>query len=79
MGPVADKSGAEKGGTLSSDEYQLVGNSELFLETSSNLRLDFGPFNLSSISAADDVALVTMDLHTLQSLLNLCVKNCEMT
>ena len=69
MGPIHEKRGAEQGGTLSTDEYQLVSNTELNTANSYGLGIDVGNNHIASIGAADDTVLVSDCPNKLQSLL----------
>ena len=51
---------------LSMDQFQLTGNKELCSANLSMLGLNMGPFILSNIGAANDVALLSSDPHSLQ-------------
>ena len=76
MGPIFDSVGAEQGGVLSSDEFQLVNSEELKVTNNSSLGLDMGGVHVGSIGAADDVVLVSSSPHGLQGLLNLSTEFC---
>ena len=76
MGPILDSVGAEQGGILSSDEFQLVNSEELKVTNDSLLGLDMGGVHVASIGAADDVVLVSPSPHGLQGLLNLSSHFC---
>ena len=71
MGPILDQRGVEQGGVNSGDQFQLVNNKELLVTNSAGLGLNMGEISVGSIGVADDVALVSPQLHALQSLLNL--------
>ena len=77
MGPILDKAGAEQGGVLSSDQFQLVENNELNITNETGFGLPFGICTLSSIGVADDVVLLSPTPYGLQSLMNLSMEFCN--
>ena len=77
MGPFQDELGVEQGGLLSDREYKLCNNSELKVTQNSQLGVDIGPVNISSVGQADDVALVSTCPFKLQGLLHLALEYAE--
>ena len=77
MDGMKDERGTEQGGKISSDEYQLVGNTELNVANSSGLGILLGNLHIACIGAADDTVLVSDCPYKLQSLLNLSLKFCK--
>ena len=65
MGSIKDSAGAEQGGLLSSDEFQLVNNEELDLTNNAGLGLDMGGIQVGSIGAADDILLASLERSAL--------------
>ena len=80
MGPISDLWGLEQGGKNSSDLYKVYNNDQLKAAQDSQLGVDLGgdvPLTISAIGQADDVALVSNDIFSLQNLLHLSLKYCE--
>ena len=77
MGPIKDECGVEQGGVNSSEFYKVYNNEQLKLAQSSKFGIEIGPVTISSIGQADDVALVSDDLHALQGLLDLSLYFCR--
>ena len=77
MGPISDKLGVEQGGCNSDRIYKLANNKELILTQNSMLGLHMGPIHCASIGQADDVALLSDDLHRLQCILHLAMEYAE--
>ena len=77
MGPIVDECGVEQGGKNSSDFYKIYNNEQLNLAQDSELGVPLGPVTISGIGQADDVALLSNDLHSLQGLLDLSLYYCE--
>ena len=72
MGPIKDRLGVEQGGINSDRLYKLANNDELKVTQSSGLGLDMGGgVHVASVGQADDVAIVSDDIHRLQCLLHL--------
>ena len=74
MGPIRDKLGVEQGGCNSDRIYKLANNKELILTQDSRLGLDLGAVHCASVGQADDVALVSDDIHRLQCILQLALE-----
>ena len=80
MGPISDLWGLEQGGKNSSDLYKVYNNDQLNVAHDSQLGIDLGgstPLIVSAIGQADDVALVSNDIFSLQNLLHLSLQYCE--
>ena len=70
MGPIHDRRGVEQGGVNSGEQFQVFNTEELATTQSSGLGLDMGGVSVGSIGQADDIALLSLDPHDPQSLLN---------
>ena len=77
MGPIEDECGVEQGGINSSDLYKVSNNEQLEIAQKSCLGVPLGPVTISAIGQADDVVLVSNDLHSLQGLLDLSLQYCK--
>ena len=77
MGPIHDKLGVEQGGCNSDRIYRLANNKELSLTQASLLGLNMGAIHVASIGQADDVALISDDIHKLQGILHLAMTYAE--
>ena len=77
MGPIADECGVEQGGINSSDFYKVYNNEQLDLAQKSGFGVPLGPVIVSSIGQADDVALLSNSLHSLQALIDLSMYYCS--
>ena len=73
MGPICDRLGVEQGGCNSDRLYKLANNRELIITQQSSLGLKMGMTSVGSIGQADDVALISDDVHRLQCLLQLAM------
>ena len=73
MGPILDKLGAEQGGVNSDRIYKLANNKELQVTQQSNLGVMIVDIHCGSIGQADDVALVSNDIHRLLCILKLAM------
>ena len=73
MGPVKDKLGVEQGGCNSDRLYKLANNKELIITQQSGLGLHLGDVHVASVGQADDVALLSDDVHKLQCILQLAM------
>ena len=73
MGPIRDLLGVEQGGCNSDRLYKLANNNELILTQNSMLGLHMGGVHCASIGQADDVGLVSDDIHQLQCILQLAM------
>ena len=73
MGPIRDLLGVEQGGCNSDRLYKLVNNKELILTQSSDLGLQMGNIHCASVGQADDVALVSDNIHKLLCILHLAL------
>ena len=77
MGPIVDECGVEQGGVNSSDLYKVYNNEQLATAQESCFGVPLGPLTISAIGQADDVALISNDLHSLQGLLDLSLHYCK--
>ena len=77
MGPIADECGVEQGGVNSSDFYKVYNNEQLQVAQDSRFGVPIGPVTISSIGQADDVALISNNIHSLQALLDLTLSYCK--
>ena len=76
MGPAADKTGFEQGGVNSGDYYKLYNNEQLVVAQSSDLGVDIGSGVISAVGQADDVMLLSNDIHSLMLLVKLTEEYC---
>ena len=77
MGPIHDELGVEQGGVSSGDFYKIYAKNQLQLAQSSNLGVRLArDIIVSAIGQADDVLLVSNNLHSLQNLLQLSLFYC---
>ena len=74
MGPVKDKLGVEQGGCNSDRLYKLANNKELVVTQLSALGLHLGDVHVASVGQADDVALLSDDVHKLHCILQLAME-----
>ena len=78
MGPIADELGLEQGGTNSGEYYKIFGKEQLSTAQASGLGIKLGNDTIvSAIAQADDTALVSDNLHSLQNLINLSLRFCS--
>ena len=68
MGPAEDSTGFEQGGINSSDYYKLYNNEQLITAQSSLLGADIGSSVILAVGQADDVLLMSNDIHNLKLL-----------
>ena len=73
MGPIMDRLGVEQGGCNSDRIYKLANNKELIITQNSKMGLQMGAVHVASIGQADDVALLSDDIHKLQCILHLAM------
>ena len=73
-GAHKDEFGVEQGGINSSDLYKVNNNETLDIAQKSGLSVPLGPTTISGIGQADDVALLSNDLYSLQALLDLSLQ-----
>ena len=64
MGPIADECGVEQGGVNSSEFYKVYNNEQLQVAQNSRFGVPIGPVTISSIGQADDVALISNNIHS---------------
>ena len=77
MGPIHDECGVEQGGISSSEYFKVYNNDQLNLAQSSKFGVELGPLTISSVGQADDVGLLSDDIHALQGLLDLSLYFCR--
>ena len=77
MGPIVDHRGLEQGGVSSSDFYKIFGKEQLATAQKSGLGVKLGVLTISGIGQADDTALVSNNLQSLQFLLQLSQNFCS--
>ena len=70
MGPIQDLLGVEQGGINSDRLYKLANNEELEVTQASNLGLVMGSVHVASIGQADDIALLSDNVHSLHCLVH---------
>ena len=78
MGPIYDQHGLEQGGCNSSDFYKIYNNEllDILQKSSQGVHLG-GGLVVSAVGQADDVCLLSNDIHSLHNLLHLALKYCE--
>ena len=80
MGPIHDLWGLEQGGKNSSDFFKVYNNEQLNIAQESGLGVDLGgtqPLVVSAVGQADDVCLVSNNIHSLKSLMELSLAYCR--
>ena len=77
MGPAEDVTGFEQGGINSSDYYKLYNNEQLKTAQSSCLGADIGSSVISAVGQADDVLLISNDIHNLHLLVMMTEDYCK--
>ena len=77
IGPIEDELGFEQGGISSGDFYTIYNTEQLSTAHEANLGIDVGPVQVSSIGQADDVVLLSHDVHLLNHLLTLTIDYCR--
>ena len=78
MGPIADQQGLEQGGCSSSELYKIYNNELLSTVQQSRQGVDLGMgLVISGVGQADDVALISSDIHNLFNILQLTLKYCQ--
>ena len=77
MGPISDELGVEQGGPNSSEFYKIYNNEQLSSAQVSGFGAAVGNITIAAIGQADDTALVSHDLSSLQQLLNLTLSYCK--
>ena len=78
MGPIYDQHGLEQGGCNSSDFYKIYNNEllDILQKSSQGVHLG-GGLVVSAVGQADDMCLLSNDIHSLHNLLHLALKYCE--
>ena len=78
MGPIHDKQGLEQGGCNSSDHYKVYNNDLLKIIQQSAQGVDIGDgLTVTAVGQADDVAIVSNNIHSLKNALNLALNYCQ--
>ena len=77
MGPIRDLLGVEQGGVNSDRLYKLANNCQIKVAQQSELGVNMGSMVASCIGQADDTALLSNDIFSLQNLLLLTLEYCE--
>ena len=77
MGPINDQCGGEQGRINFSGFYKVYNNEQLKVAQDSSFGVPLGPVTISALGQADDVPLVSNDLHALQGLLDLSLYYCK--
>ena len=78
MGPILDQHGLEQGGINSGDLYKIYNNDLLAKVQDSKQGVSLGDgLIISCVGQADDVCLLSNDLHSLSNLLHLTLSYCK--
>ena len=78
MGPIKDELGLEQGGCNSSDNYKIYNNELLETVQKSRQGVDMGNnLVISGVGQADDVLLLSNNIHNLANILHLTMKYCQ--
>ena len=78
MGPIFDQQGLEQGGCNSSDLYKIYNNELLEVVQQSCQGVDLGNgLVVSGVGQADDIALISSDIHNLFNILQLALNYCQ--
>ena len=77
MGPAGDTAGFDQGGINSSDYYKLYNNEQLSTALSNELGFDIGSSVISAVGQADDLLLMTNDIHNLHLLVMMTEEYCK--
>ena len=80
MGPILDCWGLEQGGKNSSDFFKVYNNEQVQIAQDSELGVQLGgvqPQVVSAVAQADDVCLLSNNIHSLQNLLQLSLSYCN--
>ena len=78
MGPISDEVGVEQGGVNSGDYYKIYARNQLMMAQQSGLGVKLSrDLVISVIGQADDTALVSNKLHSIQNLLQLSLNYCS--
>ena len=76
-GPIKDQLGLEQGAPNSSEFYKIYNNKQLTTAQGSGLGITISGYPVASVGQADDTALISHDIHHLQSLLELSLLYCQ--
>ena len=77
MGPIDDQRGLEQGGVNSSDLYKIFSKEQLDTAQESKLGVPLGSLVISGVGQADDTALISNNIQSLQFLLILSQIFCK--
>ena len=77
LGPIDDQRGFEQGGISSGDLYTLYNSAQLNSGNEALLGVNVGPVHVASIGQADDVVLLSDNIHNLSNLLQLSLDYCD--
>ena len=77
MGPIRDQLGLEQGGPNSSEFYKIYNNEQISSAQTSGFGASVYNITVAAIGQADDTALVSHDLSSLQQLLSLSLSYCK--
>ena len=77
LGPSRDITGFEQGGINSGDFYKLYNNEQLKQADASELGVSIGSTTISAVGEADDVVLLSDDIHSIKLLARLTEQYCK--
>ena len=78
MGPIFDQWGLEQGGINSSEFYKIYNNDQIKDAQDTTLGVSItDPHVISAIAQADDIALLSDDIFSLNNLLSLTLSYCK--
>ena len=77
LGPIHDRQGVEQGGVPSGDLYTVYNNEQLDTAQESGLGVPLHDLDVGSVGQADDCALLSDNLSSLQNLLTLTIDYCK--
>ena len=77
LGPSRDITGFEQGGINSGDYYKLYNNEQLKQAHASMLGVCIGSTTISAVGEADDVVLLSNDIHNIKLLARLTEQYCK--
>ena len=77
LGPIKDELGFEQGGISSGEFYICYNNEQIQTAQESGLGVSVGPVDVAAVGQADDVVLISNDVHYLNFLLQLTLDYCK--
>ena len=77
LGPIQDELGFEQGGISSGEFYICYNNEQIQTAQDSGLGVSVGPVDVAAVGQADDVVLLSNDVHYLNFLLQLTIDYCK--